>query len=168
MKFKIKIDHIEYEIEAIKNGREIIFEREGQKMKAEIIESAKGLYSILFENGKQREILANKISRDTFNFYINAKEYPVQILDFLSLEKERLKKEIRKKEGWVLKAQIPGKIVKILKKEGDFVKKDEGLLIMEAMKMQNEIKAPQEGKIKRIFVKESGAVETGTVLIEAE
>lgn len=168
MKFIIKINGTPYEIETEKKGKDIFFILKGQKYNAQILESAPGLYSILMEDGRQREILANRISEGSFNFYINAKEYPANIMDFLSLEKEKFKREDKKKGGWNLKAQIPGKIVKILKNEGDFVKKDEGILIMEAMKMQNELKAPEEGRIKKIFVKEREAVEGGAVLLEAE
>lgn len=168
MKFTIKINGNLYEIEADKNGREINFNFKGKIYRAEILESAPGLYSILFYDGKQREILANKISEGNFIFYINAKQYPTLVMDSLNLEKEKLKRDEKKKGGWRLKAQIPGKIVKILKKEGEIVKKDEGILLMEAMKMQNELKAPEDGKIIKIFVEERKNVETGEILVEAE
>lgn len=168
MKFSIKLDENNYTIEAERNGKEINFKLNGKEYKAEIIESAPGLFSILFGDGKQREILANKTSEGNFNLYINAKEYPVTILDSLSFEKEKIRKKDLKTSGWKIKAQIPGKIVKILKKEGDEVLKGEGVLIMEAMKMQNELKAPEKGKIKKVLAKEKEAVETGTILVEAE
>jgi pyruvate carboxylase subunit B len=166
MKFLIKINNKEYQIEAKKDGERINFIFNDEVYKAEVKESAPGLFSILFEDGTQREILANKISNNNYNFYINTKEYPIVILDNLSIEKEKFKKIEKKAEGWKIKAQIPGKIVRILKKEGEEVEKDEGVLIMEAMKMQNELKAPDKGKIKKIYVKEMEAVETGAILVE--
>lgn len=168
MKLLIKIDNKEFQIEAKKDGEKINFTYNGKIYNAEIKESAPGLFSILFENGVQREILANKTANNSFNFYINAKEYPITILDNLAIEKEKFKKSEKKLEGWKIKAQIPGKIVKILKKEGEWVEKDEGVLVMEAMKMQNEIKAPEKGKIKKIYVKEMEAVESGAILVESE
>ncbi len=168
MKLLIKVNNKEYQIEAKKEGEKINFIFNDEIYNAEIKESAPGLFSILFEKGTQREILANKIANNSFNFYINAKEYPVTILDNLSIEKEKFKKVEKKIEGWKIKAQIPGKIVKILKKEGEIVEKDEGVLIMEAMKMQNEIKAPEKGKIKKIYVREMEAVESGSILVESE
>ena len=65
-----------------------------------------------------------------------------------------------------VKAPMPGGIWKILKKPGDTVKKHETILILEVMKMENEIVAPQDGTIKSIFVNETAKVEAGQVLAE--
>lgn len=65
-----------------------------------------------------------------------------------------------------IKAPMPGGIYKILKKPGDTVKKHEAILILEVMKMENEIVAPQDGTIKNILVNETAKVEAGQVLAE--
>ena len=64
-----------------------------------------------------------------------------------------------------IKSQMPGKIVRILAKAGDAVKKGQSVMVMEAMKMENEIKAAQDGTIKDIKVTEGQAVETGAELL---
>jgi biotin carboxyl carrier protein len=64
--------------------------------------------------------------------------------------------------------QMPGKVVKVLKKEGDKVLKGETVLILEAMKMENEIKAGTEGTIKVINIKEGQALEAGFLMAEIE
>lgn len=64
--------------------------------------------------------------------------------------------------------QMPGKIVKIIKKEGDRVIKGETVLILEAMKMENEIKSGTDGVIKIINVKEGQALEAGFLMVEIE
>ncbi len=64
-----------------------------------------------------------------------------------------------------LKAGMPGKIVKIFVKEGQNVKADEPLLIMEAMKMENEMRAANDCVIDRIFVSEGNNVETSASLV---
>ncbi len=64
--------------------------------------------------------------------------------------------------------QMPGKIVKIFVKEGDEVKKGQTVIILEAMKMENEIKCGVDGKVKLISVKEGQALEAGTLMIEIE
>ena len=64
-----------------------------------------------------------------------------------------------------LKAGMPGKIVKIFVDEGQKVKTDDPLVIMEAMKMENEIRASQDSTIDRIFVSEGDNVETSAPLI---
>ncbi|WP_297437439.1 acetyl-CoA carboxylase biotin carboxyl carrier protein subunit [Thermococcus sp.] len=63
-------------------------------------------------------------------------------------------------------APMPGKILRILVKEGEQVKTGQGLLILEAMKMENEIPAPKNGIIKKILVKEGDTVNTGQTLIQ--
>ncbi len=64
--------------------------------------------------------------------------------------------------------QMPGKVVKVLKKEGDKVSKGETVLILEAMKMENEIKAGADGAIKAVNVKEGLALEAGFLMVEIE
>jgi biotin carboxyl carrier protein len=64
--------------------------------------------------------------------------------------------------------QMPGKIVKLYKKEGDQVTKGETVLILEAMKMENEIKSGADGIIKTVNIKEGQAVEAGFLMIEIE
>jgi biotin carboxyl carrier protein len=67
-----------------------------------------------------------------------------------------------------LKSEMPGKIVKIFVSPGQEVKAGDPLLIMEAMKMENEMRATQDAKIKNICVKEGVNVETNTVLLQFE
>ncbi len=64
--------------------------------------------------------------------------------------------------------QMPGKLVKIMKKIGDKVSKGETVLILEAMKMENEIKTGADGTIKSINVKEGQALEAGFLMVEIE
>ena len=69
------------------------------------------------------------------------------------------------KKGAKVKSQMPGKIVRILVKAGDTVTRGQSLLVMEAMKMENEIKSPQDGVIKEVKIAEAQAVETGAELL---
>ena len=68
----------------------------------------------------------------------------------------------------VVTSPMPGKILRILVKEGEQVKTGQGLVVLEAMKMENEIPAPKDGVVKRILVKEGDTVDTGQPLIELE
>ncbi len=67
-----------------------------------------------------------------------------------------------------LVTQMPGKVVKLLKKEGDTVMKGETVLILEAMKMENEIKAGADGLVKSVNVREGQALEAGFLMVEIE
>ncbi len=67
-----------------------------------------------------------------------------------------------------VRASMPGKVVDVLVKIGDAVEAKQGLLIIEAMKMENEIKTPGAGEIKEVHVKAGQAVEAGEVLVVVE
>jgi biotin carboxyl carrier protein len=60
---------------------------------------------------------------------------------------------------------MPGRVVKVLVEPGQEVRKGAGILILEAMKMQNEIQAPVDGVIDRIFVEPGSTVESGGDLV---
>jgi biotin carboxyl carrier protein len=61
-------------------------------------------------------------------------------------------------------APMPGKIVRVLVKAGDKVVLKQGLLVVEAMKMQNEIRSPKSGTVERLLVNEGQTVNAGEIL----
>ena len=63
---------------------------------------------------------------------------------------------------------MPGTVIKVLAKVGDSLEKDEPVLVLEAMKMENEICAPKSGKIKELFVSEGQTVPGAAPLFEME
>ncbi len=67
-----------------------------------------------------------------------------------------------------LKSGMPGKVIEIFVKVGDVVPANKPLLIMEAMKMENEMRSTREVKIKEISIKQGDSVESGAVLIKFE
>ena len=67
--------------------------------------------------------------------------------------------------GGILTAPMPGKVVKLLVKEGDKVEEGQALLILEAMKMQNEFKSPSAGVVTKLHVAEGGTVETAQSMV---
>jgi biotin carboxyl carrier protein len=71
-------------------------------------------------------------------------------------------------EQGLLKTAMPGRVVRILVAEGQSVSKGDSIIVVEAMKMENEMKAPTEGVIAGIYVSEGQAVEAGTALILVE
>jgi biotin carboxyl carrier protein len=58
-----------------------------------------------------------------------------------------------------VKSPMPGLVLKVKKQKGESIKKGEAVLILEAMKMENEIKSPADGILEEIFVKEGTAIE---------
>ncbi len=67
-------------------------------------------------------------------------------------------------EDGIVRAPMPGVILKLMRKSSDQVEADEPVLVLEAMKMENEIKAPVAGTIAEIFVVEGDSVNTGDSL----
>jgi len=98
---------------------------------------------------------------------MNGKEYACNIstqLDMMIKEMGLLSSKSAKKKE--IKAPMPGKVFEILVKDGDKVKSGEGLLILEAMKMENVIKAPHDMTVKEIKVSLGQAVDKGEILVK--
>lgn len=65
-------------------------------------------------------------------------------------------------------APMPGKVVKVLVKAGDEVKARQGLVVVEAMKMENELRSPKDGRVSDVLVAEGASVEAGRLLVVVE
>lgn len=92
----------------------------------------------------------------------------------LDLEVRRARPELvrknaggRKADGRV-KPPMPGKVVEVKVKEGQEVKEGDVLCVLEAMKMQNDLRCPLDGKVTRVHVQDGANVEATTILIEVE
>lgn len=68
--------------------------------------------------------------------------------------------------GGVVKAPMPGLVMRVLVQVGDLVSAGQGLVVLEAMKMENELKAPAAGVVQVIRATAGSAVEKGSVLVE--
>lgn len=68
--------------------------------------------------------------------------------------------------GDQIRTQMPGRILRVLVKPGDFVRAQQTLLVMEAMKMENEIRASKDAKVAAVHVTAGASVEAGMVLVE--
>ena len=80
-------------------------------------------------------------------------------------EQDRMQQPERGFEGrQQIAAPMPGKDVRILANAGEFVEVGQGLLVVEAMKMQNEIRSPKSGRVEKLLVQEGQAVNAGDVL----
>ena len=63
---------------------------------------------------------------------------------------------------------MPGRVVRVLVKPGDEVAARQGLVVVEAMKMENELAAPRAGRVKEVAVTEGQSVEAGRLLVVVE
>ncbi len=131
-------------------------------------------YKVSVEFLSEDEILLN-IDGRIYNVIVcaNATSYTVYINGrCFRIEKKSALQILGPKTGKLRKASVntsmPGRIVKVLMQEGDPVKEGQAVLILEAMKMQNEIKSPQSGRIGKIYPKTGESVETGALLFTVD
>lgn len=87
----------------------------------------------------------------------------VDITDPLSLKRKRREDEIG--DGGIITALMPGRIVRVMVKKGEAVRKGSILLVLEAMKMENEIQSAADGIVAEVFVEAGQAVESGAGLV---
>ncbi len=117
-----------------------------------------------------------KLELDDSNFYnkkytikVNNNTYIVDISNPLDLLIDKMGFTFgHTKHVNFIKAPMPGLILDIHVKEGQEVKEDEALLILEAMKMENVISSPRDGLIKSVNISKGDAIDKGHLLIEFE
>jgi biotin carboxyl carrier protein len=91
--------------------------------------------------------------------------YPLEILDERRLRLRRATGKFSLEGPQRVDAPMPGKVVRVLVKAGDEVQEGQGLVVVEAMKMENELKSPKAGKVTEIHAVEGAAVESGAKLV---
>lgn len=139
---------------------------------------------LISHEGKTFEVSATFITEEEVLLMINGRVYNVfvqsnsighsviigdrkyQVEKKLSLVSQKDQKATGKKAE--VKITMPGKVVAVHVENGTQVKQGQPVLILEAMKMQNEIKAPRDGRIANLKVKAGDTVEAGTVLFNLE
>lgn len=122
-------------------------------------------------NNKSYEILVDKVDQQNkeLTIRINGSRYTLQIKEDIDILLSNMGINLANShKASPLKAPMPGMILKLLVTEGQEVQKGDPLLILEAMKMENVLKATSNATIKSIKISEKTAVEKGVVLIEME
>lgn len=117
----------------------------------------KNSYSLIID-GKSYEISSGRTTSG-YDIWIESDFFPVNIVTELQKRVMLSQKSKKTAEPKVVKTEMPGKIVSIKKHKGDDIKKGETVIILEAMKMQNEIASPENGKIIDIYVKENQLID---------
>ncbi len=83
---------------------------------------------------------------------------PIEILDEKKLRLRRAAGKFTAEGRQAVTSPMPGKVVKVLVRAGDAVREGQGLVVVEAMKMENELRSPKDGKVVELFVAEGQAV----------
>jgi biotin carboxyl carrier protein len=127
---------------------------------AAVVEVEPGVYSILSEgNSWEARVTGDEITIDGHRFRF-------EIDDPRQWKRSGGAAEAHGRAS--ILAPMPGKIVRVLVKAGDEVTAGQGIVVVEAMKMQNEMKAPKDGRVIAIQVKENDSVTAGAVLAVIE
>lgn len=94
--------------------------------------------------------------------------YPVEVLDERRMRMRRAAGAFEVEGRATVDSPMPGKVVKVLVAEGDEVEEGQGVVVVEAMKMENELKAPKAGTVVELSASEGQLVEGGAVLVVIE
>ena len=132
--------------------------------------STKGKYHILKNHSSYKaEVLNSEFNNKTYLVKVNSNSYNVKIADKLDQLISKMGFAIgTSKQIDSIKAPMPGLILDVMVKEGEEVKEDDALLILEAMKMENVITSPCDGVIKSVNISKGNAIDKGHLLIEFE
>ena len=137
---------------------------DGVAAEADWTEITPGVYSIIL-GGRPYEahVTTRPGAEASYRVKVGAREFVVEVRDPRA---RRTRESAGLHEGpQELLAPMPGRIVKVLVSENQPVDAGEGLVVIEAMKMQNELRAPRAGRVERIYVVEGAGVETGFKLL---
>jgi len=165
MDYEIEIDGVKHQVR--------VFEREGQLF----VTHAGGTFPVRVSTPLRNKVQVAQVNGDATRFgYHRGKEGTDIVLggvvytaEVRELEHVRLANVARRKGagGAVdVKAPMPGMVVAIQVKEGELVKKNQSLLSLHAMKLENDIRAPREGVVKQIAVKPNDVLEKGALMIK--
>lgn len=164
MKYYSRVGQNEYEIEII-DGNVFV---DGEAIEVDLRQSgAPELYSLLY-NGRSFEIL---IEADRFNYGVTLRgeRFGVQVEDERTRRLNMGRKMVSVPEGELaVYAPIPGLVVKVLVEVGDTVTSEQPLVLLEAMKMENEIRAVRGGTVTQIACVVGQRVEQNALLIVLE
>lgn len=136
----------------------------------DFVREANGQFHVLLHNKAYRaEVLHMDHQGKSFTIRINGNNYQVKLADHYDqlIDRLGLKADAGKKIDQIL-APMPGLVLEIQAKAGDKLKEGDPLLILEAMKMENVIKAPADVVVKEILVKKGASVDKNQVLVRFE
>ena len=156
-------DEIELEIERHGGGYRV---KVGDRwLTGDLVNAGPYFRSLRLEDGTQLAFIHHR-EGNVHEISLSDSTIHVEITDPLSLKRKRREDEMG--GVGVVTAMMPGRIVRVLISVGDRVQKGGGLLVLEAMKMQNEVQAPADGVVAQVFVQAGDTVEGGAELVRIE
>ena len=136
----------------------------------DIIKVKEGSFHIIKDRKSYSlEVINTDFEKKIFTVKINRNKYELQVKDrFDDLLKSLGMENINNGKINEIKAPMPGLVIDIMVASGSEVKKGDPIMVLEAMKMENILKSPSDGRIKKIHVEKRQAVEKNQVLVNLE
>jgi biotin carboxyl carrier protein len=166
MKFEVHLDSeagkTKHIVDLEKEGSSYKVSLDGQLVDADVILSAPHAVSVIL-NGAAFEVHIAPSPGGTYKLQTGPHEFQADVRDpraWRGRNQGALEAEGRQQ----ILAPMPGKVVRLLVKSGDEVEAGQGLVVVEAMKMQNEIRSPKKGKVEVLQAREGQPVNAGDVL----
>jgi biotin carboxyl carrier protein len=157
------------------NQQEFLFDKKaetvmlnGHVINADVVKIDKNKFHVIINHSSYNiELLAKDENAKNQIILVNGQKQNVEIKDkYDDLLKQLGMDKLMGNKANLLKAPMPGLVLKVLVTEGQSVKKGDGLLILEAMKMENIIKATSDGMVKKIHIEEKNIVDKNQKMIE--
>lgn len=165
---KASVNNKEFLIEE-RGNENFHFKVNGNPVELDAYMNRNGMLCFLYNNHSyQAELISYNESDKIAVIKLNNARYEVKLKDDTDLLLEKLGISAGSQKVQNIKAPMPGLVLAINVKEGDTVKKGDGLLVLEAMKMENLIKAQSDGKVKKIHIAKGTKVEKNQAMIEME
>ena len=165
MKYFATVDDQTYEIDIDHQGRITV---DGVEMTADMrLVAGRGLHSLLLENRSYEVLLQPETEkRNFYGVMVSGLLHRVRVQDERSRRLALVDRNLRAPEGELaVKAPIPGLVVRVDVQVGQTVAEGETLLILEAMKMENELSAPRAGTVLEVRAVPGAQVATGQVMV---
>jgi biotin carboxyl carrier protein len=161
MKLKAVIDDHERDLVITLKDKNVVAEVNGRGYQLQLSGSENSNY-LLF-NGTQVYECAVSPRSSGFDVTIRGKTYRINLIDPRRLRIDEDSDRHQHGTAEII-AQMPGKVVRVLAQAGQQISAGEGIMVVEAMKMQNEMKSPRPGVVVSINVQAGDTVEAGAIL----
>jgi biotin carboxyl carrier protein len=135
---------------------------DGQPVAVDAVEIAPNILSILLE-GQSFEISVTPSPDGKLKLQTGSQEFTAEVINPRAWSGRR-HGSVEAEGRQQVVAPMPGKVVRLLVKAGDHVEAGQDLLVVEAMKMQNEIRSPKSGTVERVLAREGQPVNAGEIL----
>jgi biotin carboxyl carrier protein len=165
MIYEIMIGEKTHRVDLARHGSGWRCKLDGKELAIDVVSPQPGLLSFLVA-GKSYEVRQESSGGESI-IVVGHERFSAVVRDPRSYSSRR-RRDAGVQGVKKISAPMPGKVVRLLAPVGAEVEVGQAVLVIEAMKMQNELKAPKKGKITRLNVVEGAAVEAGQILAEVE